>query len=90
MNDKQNRHKALFNILLMTLLFAFTVGVAMPLIMAILSSETPLSKFIKNEIRTIIFGTIIIFILLSIFVVFAFVKYKLEPTKDKKELKNKK
>lgn len=83
-NDKQNRNKAMLNILLMTLLFAFVLGVFMPLLIGILSSDTPLSEFMKNEIRTIVFGTIIIFILLFMFVLIAFVKSKQEQTRDKK------
>ena len=85
MNDKQNRNKFMLNILLMTLLFAFVLGAFMPLLMGILSSDTPLGEFMKNEIRTIVFGTIIIFILLFMFVLIAFVKSKQEQTRDKQE-----
>lgn len=84
MNDKQNRNKSMLNILLTTLLFTFVLGVFMPLLIGILSSETPLGEFMKNEIRTIVFDTIIIFILLFMFVLIAFVKSKQEQTRDRK------
>lgn len=92
MNNKQNGNtiKAILNILLMTLLFTLVLGTFMPLLMGILSSDTPLGKFIKSQIRTIMFGTIIIFILLFIFVIYAFIRHKLDQTRDKNELKNKK
>ena len=87
MNDKQNRNKVILNILLITLLFTFVLGVFMPLLMGILLSDTPLGEFMKNEIRTIIFGAIIIFILLFMFVLVAFVKSKQEQIRDKDETK---
>lgn len=85
MNDKQNRNKFMLNILLMTLSFTFILGIFIPLLIGILSSDTLLGEFMKNEIRTIMFGTIIIFILLFMFVLVAFVKSKQEQTRDKKE-----
>lgn len=85
MNDKQNRIKVILNILLITFMFTSVFGVIIPSLMVLSSSNIPLGGFTKDEIRTILFATIIMFVVVFMFALVVFIKSKPEQTHDEKE-----
>ena len=90
MNNKQNRNKVILNITLISFMFATVFGIIIPSLMVLLSSNTTFGEFITNQGRTIMVATIIMFVLVFMFALVAFIKSKPEQTPNKKELKNKK
>lgn len=85
MNKKQNKNKVILNILLIAFMFTSVFGVIIPSLMVLLSSNISLGEFTKDEIKTILFATIIMFVVVFMFALVVFIKSKPEQTHDEKE-----